>query len=81
MLLKIKLLTFNITSSLLLIIFLCLGSQNLDKRYRLNLLFNETVQLPSGFIIGIAFTLGFTSGGLTATLNAKKQIDLGDSYY
>ena len=81
MLLKIKLLTFNITCSLLLILFLCLGSQNLDKRYRLNLLFNETVELPSGFIIGIAFTLGFISGGLTATLNAKKEIDLNDSEY
>ena len=63
MILKIKLLTFNITSSLLLILFLCLGSQNLDKRYRLNLLLNETVELPSGFIIGIAFTFGFISGG------------------
>ena len=81
MLLKIKLLTFNITCSLLFIVFLCLGSQNLDKRYRLNLLFNETVELPSGFIIGIAFTLGFISGGLTATLNAKKEIELNDSEY
>ncbi len=79
MLLKIKLLTFNLTCSLLLILFLCLGSQNLDKRYRLNLLFNDTVELPSGFIIGIAFTLGFISGGLTATLNEKKEIDMHDS--
>ncbi len=81
MLLKIKLLTFNITCSLLLILFLCLGSQNLDKRYRLNLLINETVELPSGFIIGIAFSLGFISGGVTATLNTKKEIDLNDSEY
>jgi len=81
MLLKIKLLTFNITFSLLLILLLCLGSQNLNKRYKLNLLFNETVELPSGFIIGIAFNLGFISGGLTATLNAKKKIDLSDSVY
>ena len=72
MLLKIKLLTFNIICSIFFILFLCLGSQNLDKRYRLNLLLNETVELPSGFIIGIAFSLGFISGGLTASLNAKK---------
>mgnify|MGYP001372180117 FL=1 len=78
MLLKIKLLTFNITTSLLLILFLCLGSQNLDNRYKLNLLFNETVQLPSGFIIGISFTLGFLSGGLTPTLSLKKEIELKD---
>ena len=78
MLLKIKLLTFNITTSLLLILFLGLGSQNLDNRYKLNLLFNETVQLPSGFIIGISFTLGFLSGGLTPTLSLKKEIELKD---
>ena len=76
MLLKLKLLIFNITTSLLFILFLCLGSQNLDKRYRLNLLFNETVELPSGFIIGTAFTLGFISGGLTRTLNINKEIKL-----
>ena len=81
MILKIKLLTFNITSSLLLILFLCLGSQNLDKRYRLNLLLNETVELPSGFIIGIAFTFGFISGGITSILNTKKEIELSDSDY
>ena len=81
MLLKIKLLTLNITCSLLLILFLCLGSQNLDKRYRLNLLVNETVELPSGFIIGIAFNIGFISGGLTASLKAKKEIDFSDSDY
>ena len=81
MLLKLKLLIFNITTSLLLILFLCLGSQNLDERYRLNLLFNETVELPSGFIIGIAFTLGFINGGLTSTLNTKKKIEGNDSDY
>ena len=71
MLFRLKLLALNFTSAILLILFLCLGSQNLDKRYRLNLLFNETVELPNGFIIGIAFTLGFISGGLTSTLNLK----------
>ena len=78
MILKIKLLTFNLTSSLLLILFLCLGSQNLDKRYKLNLLFNETVELPSGFIVGIAFTFGFISGGFTSILNTKKKVEFND---
>ena len=79
MFLKIKLLTFNITSSLLLILFLCLGSQNLDKRYKINLIFNETVELPSGFIVGISFTLGYLIGGLISTLNTKEEIDLSGS--
>tara|TARA_Y100001968_G_C18950070_1_gene522788 strand:- start:160 stop:378 length:219 start_codon:yes stop_codon:yes gene_type:complete len=72
MLLKIKLLTLNITSSFLLIFFLCLGSQNLNERYKVNLFFDETVELPSGFIIGISFTLGFISGGATKILNINK---------
>ena len=73
MLLNLKLFTFNIISCSLLIFFLCLGSQNLDKRHRLNLMINETVELPSGFIMGIAFTLGFASGGITSTLMRKKR--------
>ena len=78
MILKIKLFLFTITSSLLLIIFLCLGSQNLDKRYKLNILVDETVELPKGFIIGISFTLGYISGGLSAMLNSKDTIVLKD---
>ena len=74
MLLKIKLLTFNITSISLLILFLCLGSQNLQKRHSLNLIVNETVELPIGFIVGIAFAVGFASGGLTSTLLIKNKI-------
>tara|TARA_B100000579_G_C22135437_1_gene533965 strand:+ start:136 stop:363 length:228 start_codon:yes stop_codon:yes gene_type:complete len=73
MLLKIKLFTFNISIVALLIVFLCLGSQNLEKRYSLNLLVNETVELPIGFIVGIAFTLGFASGGITSTLMMKEK--------
>ena len=73
MFLKLKLFTFNIISISLLVLFLCLGSQNLDKRHSLNLLINETVELPNGFILGIAFTLGFASGGLTSILMMKDK--------
>ncbi len=78
MLLKLKLLTFNISIGVLLITFLCLGSQNLEKRYSLNLLVNETVELPSGFILGIAFTFGFLSGGVTSVLMIKDKTKLED---
>ena len=72
MFLKIRLLSINITISILLLIFLCLGSQNLTKRYKINLLMNETVELPSGFIVGVGFILGFLSGGFSSTLIIKK---------
>ena len=74
MLLRLKLLTFNVISGILLIFFLCLGSQNLEKRYSLNLLGNKSVPLPVGFIVGVAFTLGVFSGGFTSVLMIKDEI-------
>ena len=75
---KLKLLTLNIALAILLFFFLCLGSQNLEKKYSLNFLINKTVALPIGFLIGTSFTLGLISGGLTSVLminnNDKNQI-------
>ena len=65
---RLQLLTINICTATLLVFFLCLGSQNLDKRYSLNLLVNKTVALPLGFLIGTSFTLGLISGGLSSVL-------------
>ena len=65
---KLQLLTINICTAILLVFFLCLGSQNLEKRYSLNLLVNKTVALPIGFLIGTSFTLGLLSGGLSSIL-------------
>ena len=78
MLLRLKLFTFSLVSSILLIFFLCLGSQNLEKRYSLNLLATQSVQLPVGFIVGIAFSLGVLSGGFTSVLMIKDEISLKD---
>ena len=68
MFLKLQLLTLNITSAILLIFFLCLGSQNLAKKHKINFLINKTVALPAGFIIGSSFAIGLISGGLTSIL-------------
>tara|TARA_Y100001968_G_scaffold298113_1_gene307777 strand:- start:145 stop:372 length:228 start_codon:yes stop_codon:yes gene_type:complete len=68
MLFRLKLLTLNIATAILLIFFLCLGSQNLGKKHSLNFLVNKTVALPIGFLIGTSFTLGLMSGGLTSVL-------------
>ena len=65
---RLKLLTLNIATAILLIFFLCLGSQNLGKKYSLNFLINKTVDLPIGFLIGTSFTFGLISGGLTSVL-------------
>ncbi len=68
MFLRFQLLTLNITSAVLLITFLCLGSQNLGQKYSLDFKINKTVALPIGFLIGTSFTLGLMSGGLTSVL-------------
>ena len=73
MIFKIQLLTLNIASAILLIFFLCLGSQNLSKKHNLNFLIDKTVALPIGFLVGTSFTLGVISGGLTSVLMIKKN--------
>ena len=70
---RLKLLTLNVATAILLIFFLCLGSQNLGKKYSLDFLINKTVALPIGFLIGSSFTFGFMSGGLTSVLMIKNQ--------
>ena len=68
MYLRLQLLTLNIFTAILLIFFLCLGSQNLEKKYSLDFLVNKTVALPVGFLIGTSFTMGLISGGLSSVL-------------
>ncbi len=70
---KLQLLTLNIATAILLIFFLCLGSQNLGKRHSLNLLASKTVELPIGFLVGTSFTFGLISGGLTSVSMIKNN--------
>ena len=75
MLFRLKLLTLNIASAILLIFFLCLGSQNLNKKHSLNFFVNKTVDLPIGFLVGTSFALGVMSGGLTSVLTNYKDLN------
>ena len=72
---RFQLLTLNIASAILLIFFLCLGSQNLTKKHNLNFLLIKTVPLPIGFIVGTSFSLGVLSGGITSVLMVKNRVD------
>ena len=71
---RLQLLTLNIASAILLIFFLCLGSQNLSNKHSLNFLINKTVPLPIGFLVGTSFALGIISGGVTSVLMINKNI-------
>ncbi len=68
MFLRLQLLSLNFATAILLIFFLCLGSQNLGRKHSLDFIINKTVDLPIGFLIGTSFTLGLMSGGLTSVL-------------
>ena len=75
MFLRLQLLTLNIGTSILLILFLCLGSQNLGKKHSLNLLLNKTVPLPIGFLVGTSFTIGVITGGITSVSIVNNKVN------
>ncbi len=56
----------SIASGFLLMIVLCLGTQNLKDKTKLQLGFTETVPLPTGFVIGLSIVVGVVSGGCSA---------------
>ena len=73
MFLKFQLLAINVATASLLIFFLCLGSQNLNKRYNVNFMISKTVDLPVGFLIGTSFTFGLITGGLSSILTIEDK--------
>jgi hypothetical protein len=68
MLLRLRLLCSTVIGSVLLLLVLCLGAQNLEDRPSLQLGFGRTAPLPSGFLVGIALVLGMVSGGTSAAI-------------
>lgn len=68
MLLRLRLIMASLSGGLLLLLLLCLGAQNLDRRPQLNLLVGRSAPLPVGFVVGIALVIGVISGGCSAAL-------------
>ena len=52
---------------------LIIGIQNSYKRNKVNFIFNETVNLPVGFIVGVAFISGSLTGSLLSLIYEKKK--------
>ncbi len=73
MLLHLRLLAITFTSSLALLLMLCLGAQNLSERHALKIGNATTAPLPSGFIIGVSIVLGVISGGTITTLKVPSN--------
>tara|TARA_B100001989_G_scaffold111556_1_gene78265 strand:+ start:232 stop:456 length:225 start_codon:yes stop_codon:yes gene_type:complete len=60
----IKKVIFTFTFNLTLFLILMIGIQNSSTKRKVNLLINETINLPIGFIVGISFISGSLVGSL-----------------
>ena len=63
MLLRLRLLLFSLGTGTPLLLLLCLGSQNLAERHRLQVGSFQSASLPSGFLVGVSLVIGVISGG------------------
>ncbi|MEI8251814.1 MAG: hypothetical protein WCF98_11645 [Synechococcus sp. ELA057] len=68
MLLRLRLLLASLGGGALLLLLLCLGAQNLDQRTSLRFGPWRTVELPSGFLVGMAVVIGVITGGCSTAI-------------
>ena len=68
MILTFKKLLFNATINISFFLILLVGIQNSSNKSKINLLIDETIELPISFIIGTSFISGSLIGGFI-TLN------------
>jgi len=75
MLINFKKLLFVFTFNISLFLILIIGIQNSSNKKKVNLLINETVNLPISFIIGISFISGSLIGSfMNWDYSDKKKI-------
>ena len=73
MLFSFKKLFFNITFNFSLFLLLIIGIQNSANKTKINLIIDESVNLPISFIVGISFISGSLVGRiLSANFNKEK---------
>ena len=60
---KFKGILFNTTLNISFFFLLIIGIQNSSNKEKVNLLINETIELPMSFIIGTSFISGSLLGG------------------
>ncbi len=70
---KFILLFFTFANAGLILLVLCLGTQNMSSRKSLNLGFASTSPYPAGFLLGMSITLGVISGGCTAAVITSNE--------
>ena len=70
----LKKIIFATTFNFCLFLLLMVGIQNSTNKTKVNFLINETVKLPTSFIIGSSFISGSLIGGLL-TINLNKKYE------
>ena len=73
MFLPLKKLIFAFTYNSCLFLFLIIGIQNSSNKSKVNLLMDETVKLPIGFIVGTSFITGSILGSLISINSTNKK--------
>ena len=68
----IKKLFFIFTFNCSLFLILMIGLQNSSNKKEVNLMINNTVNLPIGFIVGISFLSGSITGSLISISSRNK---------
>ncbi len=64
----------NMIFNLLIFLFLIIGLQNSSNKTKINLIFNETIELPVGFTIGTSFIFGSIAGSfLNINISSNKK--------
>ena len=69
---QLKKIMFIFVFNISLFLVLMIGIQNSSNRKKVNLIVNNTIELPISFIIGISFISGNLAGSFL-TLNLKKE--------
>ena len=73
MLFPVKKLFFTITFNFSLFLLLMVGIQNSSNKTKVNLIINETINLPISFIVGISFITGSLTGSILSSNYNNKQ--------
>ena len=70
-----NLIIMNTIFNLFIFLFLIVGTQNSANKAKINLIFNETINLPVGFILGTNFICGSIVGSfLNLNISSIKKI-------
>ena len=69
--LLIKKLILGVVFNSCLFLALFIGIQNSSNKSKLDLLFNETIELPISFIVGSSFVIGSVLGSIIINLDKE----------